>query len=287
MAALAIFVYLSISCPAQSPDLQSIKGELRSNSPIDFHDHRIEAREFGVHGEVYRAEPSLDGAFELRHIPTGDYLLLVTSANGDTIQQEFVTVNRATSHLEIRLARPAKTLTTPGTVSIAQLQHPPDRKAIQAFFAAQRFAKSGDSQKAVEELERAVRISPEFADAYTNLAVQHMRMHRYQEAAAELTRALQIAGPNAVMLSNLAYAQVYLGRVAESLASVRAALRLDSGFLQAHLILGTILLNDPRTRAEAIPHLELAAEKYPSARDLLEQARKGMPEPSPPAEAKN
>ncbi len=78
------------------------------------------------------------------------------------------------------------------------------------------------------------------------------------------------------MLCNLAYAQLNLGRVAESLASVRAALHLDSGYPQGHLILGSILAADPRTRTEAIPHLERAAETIPSARATLERTRSAM-----------
>jgi len=58
-----------------------------------------------------------------------------------------------------------------------------------------------------------------------------------------------------------------------ALASARAALRLDSGSPQAHLILGSILAVDPRTRAESIPHLERAAETLPSARATLRQIR--------------
>ena len=126
-------------------------------------------------------------------------------------------------------------------------------------------------EKAAEELEKAVRISPEFADAYTNLAVQHIRMRRFQEAAGELARAIEIAGPDPLKLSNLAYAQINLSRVQESTAAVRAALRLDAGYPPAHLILGSILAADPRTRAEAIPHLEQAAESIPAARVMLEK----------------
>lgn len=113
--------------------------------------------------------------------------------------------------------------------------------------SAQRFSESGQAEKAVEELEKAIRISPEYADAYNNLAVQHIRMGRFEEACGELARAI---------------------------ASARAALRLDSGSPQAHLILGSILAQDPRTRAESIPHLERAAETLPSARASLEQVRR-------------
>jgi tetratricopeptide (TPR) repeat protein len=121
-----------------------------------------------------------------------------------------------------------------------------------------------------------VRISPEFADAYTNLAVQHMRMDRYQEAAGETVRAIEIAGPSPQRLCNLSYAQAHLGRREDALASVRAALRMDAGYPQAHLILGTILAADRRTLTEAIPHLERAAQSMPVAQGVLERAREAL-----------
>jgi tetratricopeptide (TPR) repeat protein len=246
---------------------------VHSDSPVDFSDFRIQLQDMNRHNEVYRADLHLDGAFEFRRLPAGEYQLFVETLHGEVIQQQFITVNPLVTQLNIRLAAPAKKNISPGTISMTQLRHPPDRKAFQSFVAAQRFAASGSPEKAALELEKAVRISPEYADAYGNLAVQHMRMRRFPEAVDELTHAMSIAGPNALMLSNLAYAQVNLGRLPESLASVRAALRLDSGYLQAHLILGSILVADPKTRAEAIPHLELAAEKFPSARALLERVR--------------
>jgi tetratricopeptide (TPR) repeat protein len=101
-------------------------------------------------------------------------------------------------------------------------------------------------------------------------------MGRYEEAAGELARAIAISAPSPVQLSNLAYAQYQLNLITEAIASARAALRLDSGSPQAHLILGSLLARDPRTRAESIPHLERAAETLPSARAILEKVR-GLP----------
>ena len=57
-------------------------------------------------------------------------------------------------------------------------------QGISGGSVAQRFSESGQTEKAVEELEKAIRISPEYADAYNNLAVQHIRMGRFEDAAA-------------------------------------------------------------------------------------------------------
>jgi len=55
---------------------------------------------------------------------------------------------------------------------------------------------------------------------------------------------MEIAGPSPVLLCNLASAQARVGQPAEAIESVRWALRLDSGMVQAHLILGALLAND-------------------------------------------
>jgi tetratricopeptide (TPR) repeat protein len=215
------------------------------------------------------ADVRTDGSFEFRSIQPGEYSLIVTTLHGDTVHQQIVSVTPATSRLEIRMvSRPAN---VPGaaTVSAKQLLNPPSKKAFQSFLQAQRFSASGDYVHAAEALERAVRESPEYADAHANLGAQYVRTERFEAAVAELNRALEIGGPNVVVLCNLASAQIRSGRRTDAIESARAALRIDSGLLQGHLILGAILAGDPQTREEGIAHLRLASEKYESARQLL------------------
>jgi tetratricopeptide (TPR) repeat protein len=274
LAALVAIVFLGIPGRSQSTDFPSaVNGELHSEAPVPFLDYRVELADLNRSDEMHRADVQLDGTFHLRDIPFGQYMLRVT-LRGDVVHQEFVAVNPQAAPLTVRLPGSAKQPSAPGTVSITQLRHAPARKAYQAVVSAQRFADSGQTAKAVEELEKAIRISPEYAEAYNNLAVQHIRMDRFEDAAAELARALAISGPSPMPLANLAYVQYRLNRFPEAIASARAVLRLDSGSPRAHLILGSLLAVDPRTRAESIPHLEQAAETLPSARTALEQLRR-------------
>jgi tetratricopeptide (TPR) repeat protein len=222
-------------------------------------------------GDTHRADVRMDGNFQLSDVASGEYILRVLTLGGEVLHQEPVTVRPNSGILTVRLPGLAKPSTAPGTISMTQLRHPPARKAFQAVVSAQRFAASGKTEKAIEELEKAIRISPEYADAYNKLAVQHLRMERFEEAASELARSIAIAGPSATELSNLAYAESRLHRLKDAAASARAALHLDSGFAKAHLILGLILANDPGARTESIQHLERAAETLPSAREALDR----------------
>jgi tetratricopeptide (TPR) repeat protein len=275
MAALVAVVFLGIpgrSQPGESPAM--VKGELHSEAPVFFPDYRVELAGANRASETYRGEVQFDGSFELRGVPGGEYTLRVTTLHGEPVYQETVIVVPHAGPLSVLLPAPDKKPSAPGTISVTQLRHPPDRKAFQAVAAAQRFSASGQTEKAVEQLEKAIRISPEYAEAYNNLAVQHVRMGQFEEASREFARAIAIAGPSALLLANLAYAQRRLDRLPEAVASARAALHLEPGSPQAHLILGSILAQDPRTRAESIPHLERAAETLPSARAMLEYLRR-------------
>jgi len=220
-----------------------------------------------------RVDVPPDGAFEIRNVPSGEYTLIVTTLQGDVVHRQFLTVTATTDRVEVRM--PAEQANRPGakTISLKQLLHPPTKKAFDSFVQAQRFSASGYFNKAAEALERAVRESPEYAEAHVNLGAQYVRIGRFSEALTELQRAMEIAGPSPVLLCNLASAQARVGQPREAVASVRWALRLDNGMVQAHLILGALLANDPNTRAEAIVHLERAADEYASARAILVRLR--------------
>jgi tetratricopeptide (TPR) repeat protein len=276
LAVLATVVSLFMPCLAQSAEASAVKGGLQCAVPTIFRDYYVELVDLARHADIHRVDVQADGAFEFRSVPAGDYRLRVTDLNGDSIYEQYVVISSYSGPLTIQLPEGKKPRVPGGTVSLTQLRHPPAPKAFQAVLSAQHFSETGQVDKAVVELEKAIRISPEYADAYNNLAVQHMRMNRYEDAARELERAIEIAGPSPMKLCNLAYAQHRLQRDPEAIANSRAALRMDSAYPQAHLILGSLLASDPRTRQESITHLEQAAVTLPSARTTLENVRRAL-----------
>jgi len=252
----------------------TFKGELRSDQRLLFGDYRIELISLDHRANTYRTDVQIDGTFQLRDVRSGTYSLNVSTLLGEQIHSELVAVTQQTAPMTVRLPARANNVGAPGTVSMKQLLHPPDRKAFQAVAAAQRFSEAGRPEKAAEELEKAIRISPEYADAYNNLAVQHMRLGRYEDACQELLKSLEITGPQPQVLANLAFAQRHLGRYPEALRSAQAALNLDKGSAPAHLVIGSILAAFPNTWAEGVKHLEIAAETLESAKATLEKARR-------------
>jgi len=253
------------------PEVQSFKGEVHAESPAMIHGAvtltDLQNRPFGTE------DIKGDGTFEFHNVPCGEYHLTVLDNGDQPIHDEIVSVRQPNQNLIVQVPLRAAGHARPGTVSVAQLLHPPARKAVEAFQAARKLSEAGNYAHAAEQLEKAVRISPEYADAWINLSAQHLRLGQYRQALDELSRAAGIAKPNAVLLSNMACAQHGLHRDQEAVLSAREALRLDKSYAPAHLLLGSILAADRRTLTEALAHLEIAVRVYPAVQGFLQTVR--------------
>jgi tetratricopeptide (TPR) repeat protein len=124
---------------------------------------------------------------------------------------------------------------------------------------------AGQHAKAAAELEKALQIAPEFADAHNNLGVQYVALGRHEDALAQFQAAVRIAPGMSRAHSNLALALWKVGRPADAESAVRQAVALDPANLRAHLILGTLLAGQARHREEAVRELRLAVPDAPSA----------------------
>jgi tetratricopeptide (TPR) repeat protein len=267
-AAIAVTLFTLLSAAAQEPKTAEVKGTLHSGQEIILQGYVAELDNLVRTGQAVHADVATDGMFSFRGIPYGDYVLRITDYYGTPLTEQFVTVRENQAPVEVQLpksgARPAS-----GSVSLQELQHPPAHKAVDAALSGQRFAQSGKYERAAEELRKAVRISPEYALAHSNLAVQYIRLHQYQQAMGEIERATAIAGRNPADLCNLAFVQTALQHYDEAAATTREVLRMDPNYAHAHYILGTLLLLRNETRAEGIAHLERAAVTIDGARAAL------------------
>jgi tetratricopeptide (TPR) repeat protein len=267
----AIVLALTITAQAQETTA-NIAGRLQAESGSILHGYVVELETLISHNVTIRADVQSDGDFSLRGVPYGDYTLRVTTYYGNVLIQQLVNIHEHTVPLEIRL--PSASRPAPGgTVSLAKLRHPPARKAIDAAIYAQRLSTSGRYDRAAGELERAVQISPDYADAHTNLGVVYLHVGRFEDAHAEILRALDIAGPNPRDLTNLAFALAALQRLPEATDAARRALAIDRHNAPAHYVLGEVLALSPATRAEGVAHLETAARSLECARRALEKLR--------------
>jgi tetratricopeptide (TPR) repeat protein len=259
----------------QNPKLECLQGEVHIDSPPGLRSSVV-LIDLKTDRSLASADVGGDGRFEVCRVPDGEYRLTVLDDGGRRIYEELVSVRQETPPIAVEVERRENARPPGGSVSVNQLLDPPSRKALAAFAGARKLTDAGAYAKAAEELEKAVRISPSFVEAWVNLSAQHIHMGHYEEALAELSKASALAKPSAMIFGNMALAQLGLHRHEEAVQSARESLRLDPSYPQAHYVLGIVLSTDRRTLPEAIGHLEQAARSLPTAQVNLERARRDL-----------
>jgi Flp pilus assembly protein TadD len=157
-----------------------------------------------------------------------------------------------------------------GTISAKRLRHPVPKAALQAY---DRALGSRDAGKAANELENAVRIDPDFAEAHHALGVVYTRQRR-PEAVAEFRRTIELAPEESLPYSNLAWVLFAMGHRAEAETNARRAIELSPENATAHFLMGCLLVETPQALVEGIRHLEYAARTIPEAEQMAKVLRR-------------
>ena len=90
----------------------------------------------------------------------------------------------------------------------------------------------------VHAFERVVRLRPDYADAYTNVAIANIQWEKYEEALPSLNKALALAPDNARALYYLALIQRNEGQVDEAVANLQKVAQQFPRSRDAHRELG-------------------------------------------------
>lgn len=88
-------------------------------------------------------------------------------------------------------------------VDANQLRTKVPGKAVDEYEKAMKEAAKGNPEKAVEGLQRAIRIAPDFYDALQSLGIQYIALKRFQEGEAALIRARSLSPNSGAPLINL------------------------------------------------------------------------------------
>ncbi len=274
--ACCVFVFAGLGYgQTQQGTLPELQGELRNQSEIIYHGYVVELESLGPQPERLHADVQIDGTFRMRNVPGGDYRLRITNYEGDVVQEDLVSISPQNPYIHVQLRKPENARPPSGSVSVKSLLHPPAAKAVKALGEAQKLSESKKYPEAIEKVQEALRISPEFPEAWSYLAAEHLRLRQYEQAMPELVRALDLAGPNAVDLCNLAVAQWGLHRYPQALESAMKGAELNPASDKAQYLVGALLVNTNRWK-EALPHLKYAARTMPAAQQILDQVSTRM-----------
>jgi protein O-mannosyl-transferase len=116
---------------------------------------------------------------------------------------------------------------------------------------------------AVGHMNEALRLKPDYAEAYNNLGFALQMMGRTEEAVKDYREALRLKPAYANACNNLGFALLRMGRPDEAAAQYEQALRLGLVSYETRSNLGIAL--DRLGRAEAVPQLEEALRLRPES----------------------
>jgi Flp pilus assembly protein TadD len=126
------------------------------------------------------------------------------------------------------------------TVSVEQLQHPLSRKAAKLIRQAQNFIAMGDHDKAIAELQMALKERSAVPYAHSLLGSEYLRINQIPSAIEALEQAVKLLPRSAINHSNLGYALFLFGQAERAEQEVRRALDLDRGNEKTRHVLSLI-----------------------------------------------
>jgi tetratricopeptide (TPR) repeat protein len=270
MNGIRVSILALILSICQAETLPVLRGRVEGDSAFLGNEYSVELEERNRSGPRYDAPVANDGGFEIRDVPSGQYNLRLLTLRGDTVCEQLLDVHQFVGQISIRLPSRRSARPGSGTVSVSELRRPVPEKAFQAFVAAQRYVESGRELDATRQLERALKIYPEYADARCNLGVEYLRMGRHKEALEQFERAAATAPASARVFANLSYSLCVLGRLGDAEQAARRAVAIDNSYGRAHYLLGSILAKSVAPGSlekapEAARHLRLGAADVPHA----------------------
>jgi Flp pilus assembly protein TadD len=169
----------------------------------------------------------------------------------------------------LQLPNPPRQQIIPGTVSAATLRHAVPKAAAKAHERSRKLFASGKFSDALRELEKAVALDPDFAEAHENLGALYVKLGRPAEGEPHIRRAIELNPSSSFAHSDLSAVQLLAGDFEAAERSARRALELSGGNDWARFVLGATLVLNAATYGEGLQQLEYASRSVPAATQLL------------------
>jgi len=189
-----------------------------------------------------RTSTDLHGNFEFRNVPQGSYNIRVRLEGFENVNYPvdvpgtpyiFIFLNGSAAH-----GRGPDALGGNQIVDVRHLTAKIPKQALKEYEKAVQEIKYHNAQRAIERLEKSIKLAPDFYNAHLGLAQEYRKTDRLDAAEQELTRASALNPREATPLIQLG--EIYLEknnfkRAAEVLSQ---ATRVEPGSAVAHYALG-------------------------------------------------
>jgi tetratricopeptide (TPR) repeat protein len=201
------------------------------------------------------------GQFEIDGVEPGDYRL-VCEYRTDTVESRISLSRAGEDGIEIRLPSglPAGDQVSGSAVSVAELKIP--EKARHKLDEARRALAKGDTGRAEGKVAEALQLVPQFPEALTLQAMLWLAANHPQPAIADLEKAIRLAPNYTLAYFTMSTAMNQTMRFREARLAADQGLRLDPNAWQGHFELARALLGSGEPML-ALGEVERAARTAP------------------------
>jgi tetratricopeptide (TPR) repeat protein len=141
--------------------------------------------------------------FEFRNLPAGSYTVVVQLEGYEDVRQNIEVYNSAGRVATVSIMMTKNVILVrnrnsgfegddPDVIDVAAIKSNFPKKAVQQYEKAIEATRKGDAAKAIQMLEEATKIAPQFYQAHNNLGVAYQRLNRYRDAEREYRLARQL-----------------------------------------------------------------------------------------------
>lgn len=269
MSLFVSFVIFSFSLFAVEPGA-SLRGRVVAEPKPDFTLLRVAVYDANDKSELGVGPLHWDGSFQLKHLPEAVVEVVVLSPHGEPLARRYAAVP---SKQEVDLKLPRFGAATGAATTLYHLSYKPAPAARKEWILAAAALRKHDSKAAIPHLDRAISLSPGFAEAHEHRGLIAMADGQLEIALQHLLRASEIDPEDVQFLSNAALACLAMSRDTDAERLARRILKLEPGSERGYFILGTSLARQNRNRDEAIAALNRAMESFPESRRILQMLR--------------
>ncbi len=191
-----------------------------------------------------------NGAFTFRRLKGGSYTVIVDAGSNFEVATETVDI-----------IEPARRRNDPGQIFTVQINLQPKQtapkavgtvsalpnaipeEAVKFYNAALEFSKTGDHKKAIEQLNAALKIFPDYLAALNESGVQHMREKEFPKAEEFFKQALKISPDAFTPRLNYGVLLVQMKNYPKAVDELYKALQKNAASATGHLYIGRALVN--------------------------------------------
>jgi len=276
---ILVFFLVTLCLRAQPSEVgvHTLSGEVHAQHDSSFLHLRVVLMDSSSRSPLAGTMVGPTGKFDLTRLPSGVFRAVLLGATGDELAFEYVTLPTRQS-LEFRLpqsVRPSAAVAAP--VSLHQLRHRVPKKALRLGERAQRHFQSQEWRKAIELLESALTLDPNYALGHALLGSALLQVDEFPKAMLHLDRSIDLDGSSGEVLIQAGLAHHVNGDQAGAEAIARRALRLLPGKPKALYLLGLALVHQRKFTPEAAESLKRASAEFPRAQQLLSGFPSGAP----------